>query len=481
MILNPEKDACLLAQMEAALNKVYLETHLGKLKRDSTEGRLAIENALFRRYNQATEYAVPWVSRVAPLAGCQVVEIGCGSGSSTAAFARLAGHVHGYDIEPSYVEGARIRAQILELTNISCHAVIPSQLLSEIRRRHGQGQVDLVLLYAVLEHCTAAECLEIIQTGWNLLRPGGHLVIVETPNRFCYMDVHTTFLPFFHLLPTHIALRYYRRTQRQRVIDDLDKAIQISEQEAGLKRIRLGTGVSFHEFQIALGIEDLRPILAADGYEPEMLTWFPITLEERLLQTFFLARNVQAPIGFARFVLNLIFKKPNDVVLTEPLISFSSRAQFVINYADVKVDLPMRHSQLLQEFECLKNVALSIKESDADLLVPANQISISQGTDHIHLISMGNDPYLYLPPLNAPIPKAIMMINIDAPGPSILQVFYITSDHVEYAEECSIRVPIYCGYNRLIVELPSNITGRLRLDPGEIPGEYRLYLIELHQ
>ena len=403
------------------------------------------------------------------------------SGSSTAAFARLAGQVHGYDIEPSYVEGARIRARILGLTNVSCHAVTPSQLLNEIRRRHGEGKVDLVLLYAVLEHCTPAECLETIRTSWDLLRPGGHLVVIETPNRFGYMDVHTTFLPFFHLLPGPIALRYYRRTQRQRVIKTLEAAARLSEQEAELARIRLGTGISFHDFQIALGIEDLSPLLAADGYEPEMLAWFPITLEERLLQTFFLARDVPAPIGFARFVLNVILRKPAGALPAEPLIPLASRTEFLVNYADIKVDPPAQQARLLQEFDHLGKAELIISERDADLLIPANQVGITHGDDHIRLELTGNDPYLYLSPLDASLQRAVMKIDIDAPGHSILQIFYVTSDHSDYAEERSVRVPIYRGRNKLLVELPPGVAGRLRLDPGEIPGEYRLYRIELRQ
>lgn len=338
MLLDPKKDADRIARVEAALNEAYL----GGWDRESEEGRFAVENEVFRRYNQAVEYAVPWVDHVAPLAGCQVVEIGCGTGSSTAAFACLAGHVHGYDIEPSFVEGARIRAQVLGLSNVSCHVVTPDQLLSEVRRFHGANQVDLVLLYAVLEHCTVAECLETIQTGWDLLRPGGHLVVVETPNRLGYMDVHTTLMPFFHILPGPIALRYYHRTGRQSIITALDDAARVSEQKAEITRIRLGTGISFHEFQIALGIEDLGSVVAADGYESEMLAWFPITLEERLLQTFFLARDVRVPIGFARFVLNLILCKPVGDLPTTPLIPLSSRSELIVNYAYVNVDLSVR-------------------------------------------------------------------------------------------------------------------------------------------
>ena len=175
--------------------------------------------------NRACEYAVPWVNHVAPLAGCRVVEIGCGTGSSTCAFAQLTGQIQGYDISPSYVAGALNRAHALGLTNVDGQAIAPEQLLSEVGHRHQTEKADLVLLYAVLEHCTSEECLETLRTSWDVLRPGGHLVVIETPNRFGYMDIHTAFLPFFHMLPGPIALRYYRRSQRQKIIRTLDQAL----------------------------------------------------------------------------------------------------------------------------------------------------------------------------------------------------------------------------------------------------------------
>ena len=108
-----------------------------------------------------------------------------------------------------------------------------------------------------------------------------------------------------------------------------------------------------------------------------MLAWFPITLEERLLQTFFLARDVPAPIGFARFVLNVILRKPAGALPTEPLIPLASRTEFLVNYADVKVDSPMRRARLLQEFERLGRAEWVISGSDADSLALANQLAVN--------------------------------------------------------------------------------------------------------
>lgn len=475
MRIDLQQNANLITQMEAALNKAYLS----EWGRASAEERFSIENEVFRRYNQACEYALPWVDRVASLAGSTVVEIGCGTGSSTCAFAQLAGQVQGYDISPSYVAGALGRAEVLGLTNIDCYAVAPECLLSEVRRRHEAEKVDLTLLYAVLEHCTPEECLETLRVCWDVLRPGGHLVVIETPNRFGYMDVHTAFLPFFHMLPGPIALRYYQRTQRQKVIRTLDQALHVSEQEAELARIRLGTGISFHDFQIALDIEDLGPILAADGYEPEMLAWFPVTLEERLLQTFFLAREVPAPIGFARSVLNLILRKPVGAIPEEPLLPLASRAEFITNYQCAKIEAPSQQTHWRQAFDRLNETVLVILGNQADLLIAGNELNIEQDHDFIRFTATGCDPYFYLPPVKPLLKNALMRIEMDAPGHSTLQVFHATTDTPDYTEEKSSRTSIYRGRNTLIVELPPDVIGHLRIDPGEIPGEYRIYHIEI--
>jgi hypothetical protein len=53
--------------------------------------------------------------------------------------------------------------------------------------------------------------------------------------------------------------------------------------------------------------------LVANGFEKEMLEWFEISLEEELLRYYFVARKLEVPLAFSRVVLNVIFKKNNEV------------------------------------------------------------------------------------------------------------------------------------------------------------------------
>jgi hypothetical protein len=249
--------------------------------------------------------------------------------------------------------------------------------------------------------------------------------------------------------------------------------------------IRLGVGISFQEFQLALGLDDLGPLVAADGYEPEMLEWFPITLEERLLQTFFLERDLDVPIGFARYVLNLVLRKPEGDPPPGPLIPTASRAEFLVNFAQLGRQFAQLGRQVGESgrpdlrFERLSEVRMAISGSDPASMVPAHQVEVLPGDDHIALRSSGRDPYLYLPSIDPSGLGSMMRVEIESPGHTAVQVYYGTADEPGYSEQRSVRVPSYRGRNTVYIDLPAEACGRLRLDPGDLPGEYRLHRLEI--
>lgn len=71
-------------------------------------------------------------------------------------------------------------------------------------------------------------------------------------------------------------------------------------------------GLSFHDFEIGFRTNNLESILLADGYESQMLDWFPPNIEERTLMNYFLDKPIEKPLGFCRSVLNLMFVKPQE-------------------------------------------------------------------------------------------------------------------------------------------------------------------------
>jgi 2-polyprenyl-3-methyl-5-hydroxy-6-metoxy-1,4-benzoquinol methylase len=275
----------------------------------SEQGKNDIADQVHRRYDHCSEKIVPWIERHLPMAGRTVVEIGCGAGSSTSGIAWYAGAVHAYDIDVQSVEAAKRRAQILGQENISFYALPPNELLEQARKNHPAQTVDVAVLYAVLEHQTVPERLETLKSCWDMLSPGGLLVIIETPNRLAFFDYHTALLPFFHMLPPELAVQYAAKSPRPTFPESMRQALAISEETAIEKLARWGRGVSYHEFELALG--DLARLVVGDGYDPEILCIKSISVSERCLYTYWIQSGMTVPVGFVRQDLDLILRKPD--------------------------------------------------------------------------------------------------------------------------------------------------------------------------
>lgn len=294
-------------QMENALRETY---HKGfdeqlfgteDLKND-------IQDHVFRRYEKTLTHYIPWVTNVYDLAAQEVIEIGCGTGSSTAAFAHFAKHIYAYEVSEISVAAARARMQIMGIDNVSITQSAPDDLLKTLRANHSGG-VSVVLLFAVLEHMTVQERLNTLREVWNLLLLNGILIVAETPNRLTYFDYHSSWLPFFHFLPLDLAVEYHEKSPRQIMRLGLkycrDKVGATTAEEA---LTRFGTAVSFHEFEIALG-SNLDDLLVADGDANEMRSLYPLSSEEKLLQQYFIEKNIDQPLAFTNQIFNLIFQK----------------------------------------------------------------------------------------------------------------------------------------------------------------------------
>ena len=273
---------------------------------DSEYGKNDINANVNQRYLHSLTHIVPWVAGVAPLAERNVIEIGCGTGSSSAAFSHFVRSITAYDIDAKSVEAARDRIDILGIENISFVLVEPENLISGLQDDHPPNSADMILLFAVLEHMTIAERHETINVCWELLSDDGVLVIAETPNLLHYYDFHTSVLPFFHMLPTDLCTRYAHKSPRDGFNDQFDPIPNSAE--ADLALMRWGRGVSYHDFELTIGPEYGEHIIA-NGYEPEILSWFPVNLEEEVLRYYMEQKGYDIPAALQRFALNMVLKK----------------------------------------------------------------------------------------------------------------------------------------------------------------------------
>jgi len=196
---------------------------------DHVYGRLAHDRSVF----------IPWLHSVRPLNGAKILEIGCGTGSSSIAMAEQGADVIGIDIDDDALLVAQDRCLAYGVT---CEF----QSINAADFRF-DGDFDFVIFYACIEHMTVSERLITLDHVWAGMKHGSFLAIVKTPNRLWHTDKHTSGLPFFDWLPDELAFRYTSKSPRLANWKEYDTLC-----DASLEHFRRrGRGVSFHEFELA--------------------------------------------------------------------------------------------------------------------------------------------------------------------------------------------------------------------------------------
>ncbi|MCI5220649.1 MAG: class I SAM-dependent methyltransferase [Candidatus Electrothrix sp. LOE2] len=210
------RDSDKLRRIEEALLSTYFQNYDQDFLTTAT-GKEDIKANVYRRYNNALKHVVPWVAKQIDLQGKALVEIGSGTGSSTAAFAHFVEKIDGYDIDAQALAGARARLEVMGLDNTALHLIEAENLVDTLKENHADG-VDIILLFAVLEHQTIKERHETIKLCWELLNRDGILVVADTPNLLYWTDLHTSLLPFLHLLPTELRFLLHAKNSHDNII-----------------------------------------------------------------------------------------------------------------------------------------------------------------------------------------------------------------------------------------------------------------------
>jgi SAM-dependent methyltransferase len=160
------------------------------------------------QHRLACDYLIPTLERWGVWGpGRRVLDVGCGDGGGTCAFAEAGAHVVGVELDPRLLESARERARArgLALTLVAGDITRPQSL---------QGlplSYDLVLFRDVLEHvpdrdAALHETVARLAPGGSIvvdfppyLSPyGGHQQTLHPPRR---LGVRWAKLPFVHWLP----------------------------------------------------------------------------------------------------------------------------------------------------------------------------------------------------------------------------------------------------------------------------------------
>lgn len=256
------------------------------------------------RFRSFETWIDTWLAPAVPaLSSMTALEIGPGTGSSTLAFARRVRQVVSFEIDAQAMVAARARLDYFGQSNVEFHERQFDETSEFCQAGH---RVDLVVLCAVLEHMTLQERTATLRAAWRCLRPGGLLVVADTPNRFAALDRHTSLLPFYSALPQDIQAEYAKTAPRR----DLRVSMESTAPADVAERLtRWGAGISYHDFEIALGRE-IHEYILLDGYEPAILDICPDTIDDALLRIAFHHHAPDLSPAFSRSNLYFVATKP---------------------------------------------------------------------------------------------------------------------------------------------------------------------------
>jgi S-adenosylmethionine-dependent methyltransferase len=280
-------------------------------QRDPDERGEEFRNHLVRRLELNRGQVIPWLDDVRPLAGMSILEIGCGTGSSTVALAEQGARVTAVDADEPSVEVARQRLRIygLDARFLAVNADL-------VHREVAGERFDLVVFYASLEHMLYQERLRAIRSTWDLLAVGGLWCVVEAPNRLWYYDHHSAHLNYFMWLPDELAVPYLRFSPRADVRDLISRstAANAPPTHAELETLlRLGRGVSFHEFELALGpLAELNVVSSLERFQRrrDKALWLRWRLSWAYrYESLLAAISPAVPRAFLQPELNLVLRK----------------------------------------------------------------------------------------------------------------------------------------------------------------------------
>jgi 2-polyprenyl-3-methyl-5-hydroxy-6-metoxy-1,4-benzoquinol methylase len=293
-------------RIAAALKEHYFGNRVAPGYLDGEEGRITLNDHLSGRFEIASKYVVPWIHQNFDLSGMTIIEVGSGTGSATLALAQVAKSVDCYEIHSGSVVLAEERLRFWGVDNVNFRQGLFDRHCEFVT---SGGKADAIVFYAVLEHMTHEECLTVLELSWKILRSGGILVTAETPNRFSIIDEHTSWLPFFSQLPRSIQILYAANSPREEFRWAIAEAAKSGTESALESMTRWGSGISFHEFELAIG-KNIHDFIVLDGYEDEITRLCPMSAIDRALQSLFAEFKIQAHRAFSRRHLYFVAQKP---------------------------------------------------------------------------------------------------------------------------------------------------------------------------
>jgi 2-polyprenyl-3-methyl-5-hydroxy-6-metoxy-1,4-benzoquinol methylase len=157
-------DTRALSELEQSIRDNYLTGWRGKDKYSPDGYERDLRAHLQSRLDEDRHTVVPWLDRAGNLAGKRILEIGCGTGSSTVALAEQGAKVTGIDLDAGALAVAKDR---LRLYGLDSRVLCLNSL--EMLDTFGTQAFDTIIFFACLEHMTIAERLSSLRDAWAML------------------------------------------------------------------------------------------------------------------------------------------------------------------------------------------------------------------------------------------------------------------------------------------------------------------------
>jgi SAM-dependent methyltransferase len=141
--------------------------------------------------------------------GLRVLEVGCSFGHMTEYLAEQPeiATIDTFDTDRPFVEIVRAKREELSLDKLRNVLLLSNE---ETRRLPWpDGAFDLVLAIGVIEHLPK-DRRALVDEYYRVLAPGGHIAILDTPNRWFPLETHSIGLPFIQWCSPRLAYRYAR-------------------------------------------------------------------------------------------------------------------------------------------------------------------------------------------------------------------------------------------------------------------------------
>jgi SAM-dependent methyltransferase len=233
-----------------------------------------------------------------------VLEVGCSFGHITEYLDEqpLVARVSTFDVDPGFVELAHVKAAELPLRKVPEILRLTDE--ETTRLPWGDGRFDLVVAIGVIEHLPSVARHRYVDQYYRVLAPGGHIAILDTPNRAFPVETHSVGLPGIQWLPPRVALAYARACRPGRV-----RGVALAEFSSGAWR-----NASWAECLPSRGADGLVDVTEEAGYG---WRFFRETARSRtrraLLPCFRLATGALIAAGrspsLALPYFNLVFRK----------------------------------------------------------------------------------------------------------------------------------------------------------------------------